>query len=76
MRIEEFKMERMNLVQIGEEVEIEERSTDAFFYYLLLPASAMSGNYKTPDRIKSRKGIVHDIKETEKGFFVEIEFDE
>lgn len=75
MRTEEFKMERDGLVSIGEEVEIIERSTIAFYYYMVLPATAMSGNYSYGDRIMSRKGIVRDIVTNEKGMFLEIEFE-
>jgi len=36
----------------------------------------MSGNYTVSERLKSREGVVVDIIETEKGFFVIMEFDE
>jgi len=74
LRIDEFKMERPGLVEIGQEVEIVERNTVAFYYYIIVPAVAMSGNYKLSERIKSRKGVVKDIKKDERGYFVSVEF--
>ncbi len=74
MRIEEFKMERSGLLKEGDEVEITERNTSAFYYYMILPATAMSGNYSLGKRIKSRKGVVKGIRKNEKGYFVDVEF--
>lgn len=75
MRVEEFKMERQDLVKIGEEVEITERSTEAFYYYIIVPALAMSGNYSLSQKIKSTKGIVKDIRHDDRGYFVDVEFE-
>lgn len=75
-RIEEFKMERMGLVEIGQVIPITEYELPTSYYYMLGKAYAMSANYGTLDRIKSTEGTVADIKETEKGFFVLMEFDE
>ena len=76
MREMEFKMERENLVEIGQEVEITEGRLPSSYYYTLEPAVAMSANYAFRDRLKSTKGIVKNIHETERGFFVTVEFDE
>ena len=62
MRRMEFKMERPNLVKEGDEV--------------TNPAVAMSGNYVFRERLQSRTGIVQEIKHTEKGFYVVVEFEE
>ena len=43
---------------------------------LLGKAYAMSANYVVSQRIKSREGTVVDVKETPKGYFVTVEFDE
>lgn len=75
MRTEEFKMERPGLVEIGQEVEIIEKNTIAFYYYTIVPALAMSGNYAYGNRIKSRKGTVKDIRKDERGYFVYVDFD-
>lgn len=76
LRTEEFKMERPGQVEIGQQVEIVERNTVAFYYYIIVPAVAMSGNYKFSERIKARNGVVRDIKKDERGYFVFVEFEE
>ena len=65
MRQEEFKMERTGLVEIGQVIPI-----------TLGKAYAMSANYPVGNRIRSGEGKVVDVKETEKGYFVTVEFDE
>ena len=76
MRVEEFKMERQDLLKAGDEVEIIEKSTVAFYYYIIVPALAMSGNFPFGNRIKARQGVVKDIRKNEKGYFVDVEFEE
>ena len=52
MREMEFKMERQSLVNIGDVVDVTER--EGFNYsYIIEPAVAMSGCYKSRDRLKS-----------------------
>jgi len=36
----------------------------------------MSGCYKSRDRLKSKQGVIKDIKENSRGFYVIAEFDE
>lgn len=75
MREMEFKMERQGLVKIGDKVEVIER--EGFNYsYIIEPAVAMSGCYKSNNRLKSREGIIKDIRENDRGFYVIAEFDE
>ncbi|MBE5940217.1 MAG: hypothetical protein E7266_07455 [Lachnospiraceae bacterium] len=76
MREDEFKMERAGLVKIGDEVTISEGKLPFSYYYTIEPAVAMSGNYEFRDRIKSEKGIVKSIRETESGYFLTVEFEE
>ena len=64
MREIEFKMERQGLVNVGDKVEIIE------------PAVAMSGCFSSRTRIKSRDGIIQDIRENDRGFYVIVAFDE
>jgi len=75
MREVEFKMERKGLVQIGDKVDIIERD-GVSYSYIIEPAIAMSGCFAVGDRIKSREGIVKDIRENERGFYVIVTFDE
>lgn len=76
MRLMEFKMEREGLVEVGQEVEISEGKLPSSYYYTLEPAVAMSANYQFRERLQSRNGIVKEIKETDRGYFVVVEFDE
>lgn len=75
MREMEFKMERQGLVKVGDKVEVIERD-GVNYSYIIEPAVAMSGCYKSKDRLKSREGIIKDIRENDRGFYVIAEFDE
>jgi len=72
----EFKMERPGLTQVGERLSITESKLPTSYYYTLEHAIAMSGNYEVSERLQSREGVVVDVRETEKGFFVTMEFEE
>ena len=76
MRQEKFKMERQGLIEIGDEIEISEYQSFMNYSYIIEPAVAMSGCYKSRDRLKSKKGVIKDIKENARGFYVIAEFDE
>ena len=76
MRVEEFKMERQDLLKEGDKVQIVEKNTVAFYYYTIVPALAMSGNFSFGNRIRSTEGVVKGIRKNEKGYFVDVEFDE
>ena len=77
MRQERFKMEREGLVEKGQEVEISERSAVTGQYtYLVEPSVAMSGIYRTSERIRARKGVIRRIERTEKGFYLIVEVEE
>lgn len=75
MREVEFKMERQGLVQVGDKVEIIERE-GVNYSYIIEPAVAMSGCFSFRNRLKSREGIIKDIRENDRGFYVIVEFDE
>ena len=70
-------MERPGLVEEGQEVEISERSAVTGQYtYLVEPSVAMSGIYRTSERIRARKGVIRRIERTEKGFYLIVEVEE
>ncbi len=76
MRREAFKMERTGLLEIGEVLPVTEGRLPSSYYYTLGKAYAMSANYAVSERIQSKEGTVVDIRETPKGYFVTVEFDE
>ena len=55
MRKELFHMER-DVLNIGDSVTIIEGQLPFSYYYTIVPALAMSKNYKNAERIKSREG--------------------
>ena len=91
MRQERFKMERqglarlmqetgltgLELVEEGQQVEVTERSPNTnLFTYVVEPAVAMSGIYKTSERIHARQGVIKEIQHTDRGYYLIVEFDE
>ena len=76
MRRMEFKMERPGLTKVGDHLKVTESKLHNSYYYTIEHAIAMLGNYVVSERLKSREGDVVDVRETEKGYFVTMEFDE
>jgi len=76
MREMEFKMERHGLLEKGQEVTITEGVLPSNYYYVIDPSLAMSGNYPFREQLKARKGIVKEITENARGYYVTVEFDE
>ena len=72
----EFKMERQGLVKEGDIVTVLERKAPTNYYYIIEPAVAMSGCYFERTRLKSKQGLIKEIKQTETGFYVVVQFDE
>ena len=72
----EFKMEREDLVTVGQEVPISEGKLPYSYYYVVEPAIAMSGNYPTNQRIMARKGIVREIENKPTGFYLKVELED
>ena len=72
----EFKMERQGLVEVGDHVDVTESALPASLYYTITPAVAMSRNYQGYERLQSNEGIVKEIRETDRGDYVVVEFDE
>ncbi|MCI8448825.1 MAG: hypothetical protein HFH30_10625 [Eubacterium sp.] len=76
MRQMEFKMERTGLLKEGDVLSVTEGRLPNSYYYTLGNAYAMSANYTFRERLKSTEGTVLEVKETPKGFFVMVAFDE
>ena len=76
MREMEFKMEREGLVEPGQSIQVTEGILPSAYYYTIVPAVAMSGNNPFSDRLINREGVVKDIIQNEKGYYVIAEFDE
>lgn len=76
MRRMEFKMERSGLLKAGDQITVTEGVLPSNYYYTIDPSLAMSANIPFRNRLKSREGIVTDIVENARGFYVTAEFDE
>lgn len=71
-----FKMERPGLLEVGERVTVTEGILPSNYYYTIDPALAMSGNFPFRERMLAREGVVTDIVENERGYYVTAEFEE
>lgn len=76
MRKMEFKMEREGLLSPGQKVTITEGLLPSNYYYIIDPSLAMSANIPFRYRLKSREGIVTDVIENDRGYYVTVEFEE
>ncbi|MBE5884130.1 MAG: hypothetical protein E7291_06910 [Lachnospiraceae bacterium] len=76
MRRMEFKMERPGLLEPGQKITVTEGVLPSNYYYTIDPALAMSGNIPFRYRLQSREGVVTDVIENARGFYVTAEFDE
>lgn len=76
MRKMEFKMEREGLLSPGQKVTITEGLLPSNYYYIVDPSLAMSANIPFRYRLKSREGIVTDVIENDRGYYVTVQFEE
>ncbi|MBR1770597.1 MAG: hypothetical protein IJ747_01045 [Lachnospiraceae bacterium] len=76
MRRMEFKMERPGLLEVGQTITVTEGLLPSNYYYTIDPSLAMSANIPFPERLVSKDGVVVDIVENARGFYVTAEFDE
>ena len=78
MREIEFKMEiEYEHIRPGAEVEVEESELQGglIVYYTIIPAIAMSGNFKRTDALSDLKGTVKSVREGNGGgWYVTVEF--
>ena len=75
MRKMEFKMERQGLLEVGQKVTVTEGALPSNYYYTIEPSLAMSANIPFRERLMSSEGVVTDIVENARGFYVTAEFD-
>ena len=76
MRKMEFNMERPGLLKAGQKITVTEGELPSNYYYVIDPALAMSANIPFRNRLTSREGVVTDVVENARGFYVTAEFDE
>ena len=76
MRQMEFKMERPGLLHEGDHVTVTEGLLPSNYYYTIDPSLAMSGNIPFNRRLVSREGLVKEVRETPRGYYVVAEFNE
>ena len=69
-------MERTGLLEVGQSITVTEGVLPSNYYYTIDPSLAMSGNIPFRNRLKSREGVVIDVVENPRGFYVTAEFDE
>ena len=72
----EFIMERQGLLEIGQKITVTEGVLPSNYYYTIDPSLAMSGNFPFNQRMMAREGVVTDIQQKPKGFYVMCEFEE
>lgn len=76
MRVMEFKMERQGLLTAGQKITVTEGVLPSNYYYTIDPSLAMSGNVPFRERMLAREGVVLDIEEKERGFYVTAQFED
>ena len=72
----EFKMERHGLLHVGDHITVTEGILPSSYYYTIDPSLAMSANFTFRQRLKAREGVVTDIIQNDRGFYVTAEFEE
>lgn len=79
MREMEFKMEiNYEHIKPGEKVTVEESKLQGglVVYYTIIPAIAMSGNFKNIEALKNFEGTVKEVRPAGAAFYVTVEFEE
>ena len=76
MRTMLFKMERPGLLEVGQKVAVTEGELPSNYYYTIDPSLAMSGNIPFSQRMLAREGVVTNIEQNDRGYYVTAEFEE
>ncbi len=76
MRTMEFTVEKLNAMEVGQELGVTEGILPSSYYYTLEHALGMSGNFSSRERLKSKSGKVVELKKTPKFNIAVLEFDE
>ena len=76
MRTMLFKMERPGLLEVGQKVTVTEGELPSNYYYTIDPSLAMSGNIPFSQRMLAREGVVTNIEQNDRGYYVTAEFEE
>ena len=76
MREMEFTIEETEALKPGMEVGVTEGVLPTSYYYTIEHALGMSANFKQAERLKTRRGIVKELKETPQFHIAVLEFDE
>ena len=69
-------MERPGLLAVGQKITVTEGVLPSNYYYTIDPSLAMSGNVPFRERMLAREGVVLDIEEKERGFYVTAQFED
>ena len=76
----EFRMERPNLVKVGDAIEVKESVLKTLqgtmYYYTIHPAVAMSGNIPAREKLNDFHGVVTQIDDHESLWTVHCEFED
>lgn len=75
----EFRMERSNLVKVGDQVEVSARELQTLqglmYCYTIEPAVAMSGNIPFSNKVNESTGMVSKIEEGPSYWTVTVDFE-
>ena len=69
-------MERPGLLNVGDHVTVTEGVLPSNYYYTIDPSLAMSGNFPFRERMLAREGVVLDVIQNDRGFYVTAEFED
>ena len=72
MREMEFTIEDTEALKPGMEVGVTEGVLPTSYYYTIEHALGMSANFKQAERLKTRRGIVKEIKRKRRSFIIAV----